>query len=109
MDAFDILESLRDPHTARHYGNVGNEGNVAHELIALTPRIASEDLQLALIRSQAEHRVERGALARAIRADDAEDAALVNVEVHAVQCDCGAKHFAESVCFYAGHVNAPLS
>jgi hypothetical protein len=49
MDAGDVVEHARDAHPSRQHGDVGDEADVAHELIALGPRIASEDLQLSLI------------------------------------------------------------
>ena len=51
------------------------------------PGIASEHPQLALIRSEAEDRVERGGLAGAVRADEAEDAAFFDAQIDAVQRD----------------------
>src|SRR6266849_7194367 len=63
MHAGDVVERLRNPHPARQHGDISNEGDIAHELIALGPRVASEHLQFSLIWSKAENRVERGGLA----------------------------------------------
>ena len=59
--------------------------NVAHELIALAPRIASEHFQFSLIRREAENRVQQGGLASAVGADQPEDVALFDAQIHAVQ------------------------
>src|SRR4051794_14205997 len=107
MNAFDVFERLRHAHAARHHGDVGDEGDVAHQSIAVTPWIAPEDLQLALKGSEAEDRVKGSALAGAVRTDDAEDAPFFDVEIDAVERDGCAERFAEAVGFYADHVNAP--
>ena len=53
--------------------------------------------------------MERGAFASAIGTNDAEDAALFDAEIDAVERDGRAERFAETVCFYADHVSAPFS
>ena len=64
MHAGDVVEHLRNPHPARQHGDIGNEADIAHELVALGPGIASEHLQFSLIRGETENRVERGASCR---------------------------------------------
>ena len=91
MNAGDVVEHLRDADPARQHGDVGDEGDVAHELFALGPGIAPEDVQLSLIGDEAEDGVEGGALAGAVGTDEAEDAALFDAEIDAVQGDGGAE------------------
>ena len=55
MHAADVVEQLRNPHPARQHGDVGNEADIAHELIALGPGIAPEHSQFAFERSEAEN------------------------------------------------------
>ena len=47
MHAGDIIDSLRNPQPARKYRDIGNEADIAHELIALAPGIASEHFQFS--------------------------------------------------------------
>ena len=103
MHAGDVVERLRNPYPARQHGDIGNEADIAHELIALGPGIASEHLQLSLIRGEAENRVERGGLAGAVGTDESEDAALFDAQIDAVQRDGCAEGLAEAACFYACH------
>ena len=87
MHAGDVVDSLRDPDPARQDGNIGNEGDIAHELIARGPGVPSEDLQFSLIGGEAENRIERGGLACAVRSDESEDAALFDAQIDAVERD----------------------
>ena len=83
--------------------------DIAHELIALRPGVASEHLQLSLVGGEAENRVERGGLAGAVGTDESEDAALFDAQIDAVQRDGRAEGLAEAACFYACHgFSAPL-
>ncbi len=99
MHARDVIERLRNPHPARQHGDIGDEADIAHELIALGPGVASEHLQLALIRGEAENRVERGGLACAVGADESEDVALFDSQIDAVQRDGRAESLAQAACF----------
>ena len=72
-------------YPARQHGNVGNEADIAHELIAFSPGIATEHLQLSLVRGEAENRVQCGRLAGAVGTDESEDAALFDMQIDAVQ------------------------
>ncbi len=103
MHARHVVERLRNPHPARQHSDIGNEADVAHELLALRPGISSEHPQLSLIRSQTENRVERGGLARAVGTDESEDATLFNTQIDAVQCNRCAEGLAETACFDACH------
>src|SRR5262249_2900250 len=66
-------------------------------------------LQLALVRGQAQDRVERRGLARTVGADEAEDAALLDPQVDPVQGHGCAVGLAQAACLDAGHrFSAPL-
>src|SRR6266852_7499888 len=103
MHAGDVFERLRNPRPARQHGDIGNEADIAHELIARGPGVASEHVQLPLIWGEAENRVERGGLAGAVGTDEPEDAALFNTQIDAVQRDGCAEGLAKAACFYACH------
>ena len=103
MHAGDIVERLRNPHPARQHGDIGNEADIAHELIALGPGIASEHSQLSLVWGEAENRVERGGLAGAVGTDESEDAAFFDPQIDAVQRDGCAEGLAQAAGFYACH------
>src|ERR1700686_5182490 len=100
MYAGDVVECLRDPYPARQHGNIGNEADVAHELIALGPGIAPEHPQFSLIWSQPENRVERGGLTRPVRTDQSQDATLFDTQIDAVQRDRCAVGLAQTASFY---------
>src|SRR5713101_8553417 len=103
MHAGDVVERLRNSYPARQHGDIGNEADIAHELIALGPGVAAENLQFPPIRGEAENRVERGGLACAVRTDESEDAALFDAQIDAVERDGCAEGLAETACFYACH------
>src|ERR1700758_3321590 len=103
MHAGDVFERLRNPYPTRQHGDIRNEADVAHELIALSPGIASEHFQFSLIWSEADNRVERGRFAGAVGTDESEDAALFDTQIDAVQRNGCAERLAEAVCFYDGH------
>src|SRR5205807_4652215 len=111
MHTGDIVKRLRNPHPARQHGNIGNERDIPHELIALRPGVASEHLQFSLIWGEAENRVERRGLACAVGTNEPEDAALFNTQVDAVQRDRCAERLTETACFYPCHgfIAPPLS
>ena len=79
------------------------KADIAHELVALGPGVAPQHLQLSLIWGEAEDRIERGGLARAVGADEPEDAALLDAQVDAIEGDGCAEGLAQAVCFYASH------
>src|SRR5437868_9917424 len=81
VHAGHVVKRLRHPYPARQDGNIGNEADIAHELIALGPRVAPQHLQFSLIRGEAENGVERGGLACAVGTDQSEDAALFNTQI----------------------------
>ena len=85
MHAGDELDRLADAHPARQDGDVGDEADIVHQRVALGARVASEDVELAFERDQPEDRLQRGGLAGAVGADEADDAAGVDLEGGAVQ------------------------
>src|SRR5262249_49147151 len=103
MHPGDIVERLRDPYPARQHGDIGNEADVAHELIAFVPGVASKHPQFSLIVSETENRAERGGLARAVGTDESDDAALFATQIDAVQRDGCAKGLAQAASFYHCH------
>src|SRR6266568_2121189 len=109
MHARDVVQRLRNPHPAWQHGDISDEADIAHELIALGPGVASEHLQFALIRGEAENRVERGGLACSVGTDESEDVTLFDKQIDAVQRDGCAEGLAQAACFYAWHgFSAPL-
>jgi hypothetical protein len=103
MHAGDVIERLRNSDPSRQHSDVGYEADIAHQLIALGPRVAAQHPQLSMIRSEADYGVERGGLACAVGADDSQDAALFNTQINAVQRNGGAEGLAEATCFYHCH------
>ncbi len=103
MHAGDVVERLRNSYPAREHGDIGNEADIAHELIALGPGIPSEHFQFSLIWSEADNRIERGCLAGAVGTDEPEDAALFDTQIDAVQRDGRTERLAEPACFYDCH------
>src|ERR1700730_2247047 len=109
MHAREVIESLPNAHPARQHRDIGNEAGIAHKLIALSPRVASEHLQFPLIRGEAENCVEDRRLAGAVGTDEPEDAALLNTQIDAVHRDGCSESLPETTCFYTRHgFNAPL-
>jgi hypothetical protein len=49
MNSGDVIEQLRNPDPTRQHCDIGNERDIAHELVARVPRITSEDSQLSFI------------------------------------------------------------
>jgi 3-methyladenine DNA glycosylase Tag len=87
MHARDIVERLIDPDPARQHRDIGDEADIGHQVVALAPGIAPEHLEFALIGGEAEDRIQRGGLAGAVGADQAEDAAGLDAQVDAIQRD----------------------
>src|SRR6266404_4309487 len=103
MNACDVIEQIRNAHPARQHGDVGDERDVAHELLARAPRVASEHFQFALVWSQTKDRIERRRFAGAVWTDEPEDAALFDSQVNAIERHGSAERFAKTACFYASH------
>jgi hypothetical protein len=87
MHADEVVERLRNPQPAGEHGDIGNEGDIAHELMALGPGVASEPLEFSLIWGEADSRVERGSLSGAVGPDESEDTDLFDAQIDAVQRD----------------------
>src|SRR5882672_12477410 len=103
MHALDVVECLRNQHPARQDGDVGDEADIAHKLIALGPGVPPKHSQFSLIGCEAENRVERGGLAGAVGTDNPKDAAFFNTQINAVERDGCTEGLAQAACFYACH------
>jgi hypothetical protein len=68
------VECLADTEPAGQHGNVGDEADILHELVALGTRVASEDTQLAVELGEAEDGLEKGRFAGAVGTDQSNDA-----------------------------------
>src|SRR4051812_29649261 len=95
MHAGDIIQSLRNLYPAWEHGDIGDEADVAHKLIALAPGIAAEHVQLSLIRREAEDGIERSGLACSVGADESKNATLFNSQIDSVERDGWAKGLAQ--------------
>src|SRR5437868_12953497 len=103
MHPGDLIDRLRNLYPARQHGDIGNERHIAHEPIALAPRVASQHRQLSLIWDETENGVQRSGLAGPVWTDEPKDAPLLHPQIDAVQRDCRAEDFAEVSGFYACH------
>src|SRR4051794_11366539 len=109
MHAGNVVECLRDANPAREHGDIGDEADIAHELVAFGPGIASKYAQFSLIWSEAENRVERSGFTCAVGTDEPENAAFFDVQINAIQRNGFSERFTETASFYAGHsFSAPL-
>src|SRR5262249_22219349 len=109
MHACQIFQSFRNSQPTRQYRHIGDETNIAHELITLCPGIPSEHSQLPLVGDQAEDRIQCGGLAGTVRADEAENTAFLNPQIHSVKGDRRSECFPETMRFNACHeISAPL-
>ena len=110
MDTCHEVEGVRNSQPSREHGDISDEADFPHELIALGPRIAFEYLELALIGSETQNRLERRRLAGAVPTDEPKDAALLDAQIDTVQRDRCAESLTQAVCFYAWHdFSAPLT
>ena len=78
--------SWDDADPARQHRDVGDEADVLHEPVALVVGVEAEHRELAVEAREAEQGLERGRLAGAVRADQPDDAAGLDVEIHVVEC-----------------------
>src|SRR5437660_11315449 len=101
--ALDVVERLRNPQPARQHGDIGDKTDIPHELIAFSPGIAPQYLQLSVIGGEPENGVQRRSLAGAVGTDEADNASLFDAQVDTVQRDSRPKGFAEAACFYPCH------
>src|SRR3984957_2804267 len=91
-----IFESLRDSNPAGKHGDIGNETDVAHQLIADAPWVAPQNLQFPLVRSQAEDLIQCSGLAGAVGTDESEDAPLFHPQIDTIQRDLRAEGFSQA-------------
>jgi len=84
------------PDPAWQYCDVGDEADVAHELVATAPGIVAKDFELSFVRGEADYCVQRGALAGAVRADQPDDPSLADVQVDGIQHHFGAELLSQS-------------
>src|ERR1700722_18465391 len=103
MHASDVIERLRNPDPARQHGDVGDEADIAHELIAFCPGVTAEHPQFSLVRDEAKNRIQRGALARSIRSDESEDAAFFHTQIDTVKSYGFAEGLVQAACFDQCH------
>src|SRR5579864_2567764 len=103
MYARHIVERLGDPHPARQYRDVGDEADIAHQLVALAPGITPEHLELALVGREPKYCIERGRLARAVGSDEAQNASLFDIQVDAVYGPDASEGLGEPACDDGGH------
>ena len=88
MHAGDEVERLADAQPPRQHGHVRDEAHIAHQLVALRARVPAEHLELALEGGQAEDGLERGRLAGAVGADEADDAARRHLKLTPSSARC---------------------
>src|SRR5574337_21361 len=86
MHRFHVLDGVLDLEPARQRGHVGDEAHVVHHPGAALARIMAEHIQLAVEIGEPENGLERRGLAGAVRADQADDAAFLDVEIYLVEC-----------------------
>src|SRR5690606_29493518 len=75
----------RHPDPARQDGDVGDEADLVHQLVARHARVLAQYRKLALERGQAEDGLQRRGLAGTVGADQADDAARLDGEADFVQ------------------------
>ena len=81
MDALHIVDHLRHAQAARQDRHVGDETDVAHQVFTGCPGIAAQHAEVALIGRQSQYGVDRGGLAGAVGADQADDPTCVDLEI----------------------------
>jgi hypothetical protein len=84
MNSSHIIDCLRNPHPAGQDGDIGDEANVSHQKVALSPGITAEHFEIALIWNQAEDCIQCRGLAGTVRSDEAEYAAFFDAQINAV-------------------------
>src|SRR5690606_41470063 len=80
-----------------------DEAHVVHKLVALVARIPAQHAQFALERNQAEHRLQCGGLAGDVGADQADDAAGVDMEAGAIEREFVPVGLAQAACLHHRH------
>src|SRR6185503_6918348 len=85
-----------------------DEADVAGEPIAFRPRISPEHAQVSLVGRETDNRVQRGGLAGAVGTDQPDDAALLDLQIDAVEGDGRAVRLVEAASLDVRHgVSAP--
>src|SRR2546423_1707525 len=103
MDPIHIVQQIGDAHPAWQDSNVGDEGDVAHELLTGGPGVLAEHFQFSFEGRETKDRVERGGFAGAVRTYEPEDATFLDAQINSVQRRRSVENFAESTCFNATH------
>src|SRR6185436_20288788 len=103
VDGGDEIERLRDANPSGQHRDVGDETDLAHERVALVPRVAPEHAEFAQVRREAHDVVEGGRLPGAVRTNQADDPAFADVKVDAVQGDACAVGLPETLRFDVVH------
>jgi hypothetical protein len=70
MYSGNIVERLENLHPTGQHGNIRDETDIAHELVAVPPGIAAEYPEFALIGSKPEDCIQGSRLACAIGSDE---------------------------------------
>jgi hypothetical protein len=91
MHAGHEIDGIGHAQPARQDGDVGDEADVLHQVVALGARVEAQHRQLALERDQAQRRLQGGGLARAVRADQADDAAGRDLEARCRRRRCACR------------------
>ncbi len=85
------IQELRYANPARQHGDVSDETDVLHQLLALPERIQPKYGQFALAVGKVEHSLQQGRLARTVGTDQAHDLAFLDLEAHVVDGAYAAK------------------
>src|SRR3954471_20514623 len=86
MHASDIIQKLPHSNPSRQHSHIRDKGSIAHEQIALCPRITPQNPQFTLEGSQAENCVQCGGLSRTVRSNDSQDAPFLHPQVETIEC-----------------------
>src|SRR6185437_3812173 len=85
MHALDVIDRMIDAQQARQHAGIGDEADLAHEGRAIPIGLQTEDAHAALIGRQPENGLQQRRLARAIAADQADDAAGTDPQAYIIQ------------------------
>ena len=85
MHAGDEVDGLIDPQPAGQHRDVGNEAGIVHERGAFAKRLAAQHVEPPFIGGETEDGAQRAGLARAVRADEADDAPGFHGKIGAIE------------------------